>query len=334
MAVQPLTQLVEDANHLAAGDLAHAVRVNGRGLIGQIQQALNQMSVNLRTVVSDVRDEVEQLNTSVREIAEGNEDMSSRTETQASNLQQTAASMEQINSTAQASAASAQRGHALADTTTEITQHGNEAVQSVAQTMQGISHASSQINDIIQLIEGVAFQTNILALNAAVEAARAGDQGRGFAVVAAEVRALSQRTSAAAKEVKQLIGESAKRVSTGDAQAQVALERMNSALHAVAQVGMVLEEISTASGEQRLGIAQINAAITQMDSLTQQNAAMVEELAATARALQGQTNEVSNSMRLFRLKAGDHTLAQIDAVGLRRAGQQLALRHQREDDYH
>jgi aerotaxis receptor len=325
MTVQPLNKLVDDANHLAAGDLAHSVAVGARGLIGQIQQALNQMSVNLRTVVSDVRDEVEQLNTSVREIADGNENMSMRTESQASSLEQTAASMEQINSSAQLSSAAASRGHHLADDTTEITQHGNEAVQSVAITMTEISDSSGKINDIIHLIEGIAFQTNILALNAAVEAARAGDHGRGFAVVAAEVRALSQRTTTAAKEVKQLIGESAERVSTGDAQTQIALGRMGSALQAVRQVGSVLEEISTASSEQRLGISQINEAVTQMDSLTQQNAAMVEELAATTRSLQSQTNEVGNSMRLFRLKPGEKTVTQIDAVDLRRAGKQLMI---------
>jgi aerotaxis receptor len=319
MAVQPLAALVDDANHLASGDLAHAVAVNGRGYIGQLQQALNQMSVNLRTVVSDVRDEVEALNTSVREIADGNQDMSERTESQASSLEQTAASMEEINGTVQSSAASAARGFELASTTTQITQRSNDAVQSVAHTMQSIADASSKVTDIIHLIEGVAFQTNILALNAAVEAARAGDQGRGFAVVAAEVRALAQRTTAAAKEVKQLIGESAQRITAGGEQTQIALDRMESALQAVAKVSTVMEEISSASGEQTLGIAQINEAITQMDSLTQQNAAMVEELAATARSLQGQTAEVSNSMRLFRLKSGDLTVAQLDAVGLRRA---------------
>jgi aerotaxis receptor len=325
LAVQPLAALVEDANHLAAGDLAHAVKTGERGLIGQLQQALHQMSVNLRTVVSDVRAEIEELYQSVQEIADGNEDMSSRTESQASNLEQTAASMEEINSTVQASAASAARGHELADSTTHITQRSNEAVQSVAQTMQGISDSSGKITEIIHLIEGVAFQTNILALNAAVEAARAGDQGRGFAVVAAEVRALAQRTTAAAKEIKQLISESAQRVDTGGEQTRVALERMESALDAVSQVGTVLQEISTASAEQRLGISQIKEAITQMDGLTQQNAAMVEELAATARALQSQTNEVSNSMRLFRLRPGDLTLAQVDAVGLRRTGKNQML---------
>ncbi|RFO96695.1 chemotaxis protein [Rhodoferax lacus] len=318
MAVQPLMQVVDDANHLASGDLAHAVATGAGGFLGQLQQALNQMSVNLRTVVSDVRQEVDALNISVREIADGNEDLSSRTESQASSLQQTAASMEEINSTVQSSAASAMRGHELAGTTTHITQRSNEAVHAVAQSMQGIADSAGKINEIIQLIEGVAFQTNILALNAAVEAARAGDQGRGFAVVAAEVRALAQRTTAAAKDIRQLISESAQRVDTGDQQTKVALGRMESALQAVGKVSTVLEEISTASNEQQLGISQINEAITQMDSLTQQNAAMVEELAATARSMQGQAGEVSNSMRLFRLKAGDLTVAQTDAVGLRR----------------
>jgi aerotaxis receptor len=251
--------------------------------------------------------------------------MSSRTESQACSLQQTAASMEEINSTAMSSAASSVRGHELASTTTQITQSSNDSLQSVAQTMRGISESSGKINEIIQLIEGVAFQTNILALNAAVEAARAGDQGRGFAVVASEVRSLSQRTSAAAKEIKELIGESAQRVSSGNKQTQVALERMSSVLQAVGKVGSVLEEISCASNEQQLGIAQINQAISQMDGVTQQNAAMVEELAATARALQNQANEVSSSMRLFRLKAGEHTLSQVDAVELRRAGKQLVI---------
>jgi aerotaxis receptor len=325
MAVLPLSLLVDDANHLAAGDLTHVVDTGGRGFVGQLQQALKQMSVNLRTVVSDVRHEVEQLNLSVREIADGNEDMSSRTESQASSLEQTAASMEEINSTVKSSAASAARGHALSNETTDITQRSNQAVQSVAHSMQGISDSSGKITEIIQLIEGVAFQTNILALNAAVEAARAGDQGRGFAVVAAEVRALSQRTTAAAKEIKLLISESAERVSQGGAQTQIALERMRSALDAVSNVSAVLQEISTSSTEQQLGISQINEAITQMDSLTQQNAAMVEELAATARALQSQTNEVSNSMRLFRLRPGDQTVAQIDALALRRDGKNLML---------
>jgi aerotaxis receptor len=184
--------------------------------------------------------------------------------------------------------------------------------------MQEISNSSKKITDIIQLIEGVAFQTNILALNAAVEAARAGDMGRGFAVVATEVRALAQRTTAAAKEIKQLISASNERIEAGNGQTSIALERMNVALGAVDKVAAVLEEISSSSKEQTIGVAQINEAVAQMDTMTQQNAAMVEELAATAQSLSSQVKEVSDSMRLFRLKSGELTLSQTDAVGLRR----------------
>ena len=200
-----------------------------------------------------------------------------------------------------------------------------DAVQSVAHSMDDISKSSIRISEIIQLIEGVAFQTNILALNAAVEAARAGEQGRGFAVVAAEVRILAQRTTTAAKEIKQLINESNDRVHTGSAQSLVALERMKSAMEAVSDVSAVIDEISNTSSEQTLGISQINEAITQMDSITQQNAAMVEELAATASALTQQVVGVSNSMRLFRLKAGDSTLGQVDAVEMRRSNKRLLI---------
>ncbi len=318
LTVMPLESLVSDANHLAAGDLSHAVKTGSQGQIGQLQQALNQMSVNLRTVVSDVRQEVDQLAMSVQEIADGNQDLSERTESQASSLEETAASMEQIHGNIQHSAESAQRGSRLAEDTKEVTHRSNEAVASVAHSMQEISSASKKITDIIQLIEGVAFQTNILALNAAVEAARAGDMGRGFAVVAAEVRALAQRTTAAAKEVKQLITASNERIDAGNGQTTIALERMSVALGAVEKVAVVLEEISSSSNEQTLGVAQINEAVSQMDTMTQQNAAMVEELAATAQSLSGQVKEVSNSMRLFRLKSGELTVSQTDAVGLRR----------------
>jgi aerotaxis receptor len=325
LAIQPLQSLVFDANRLGSGDLSHDVEVGSDGLIGQLQQALTQVSVNLRTVVGDVREEVFQLGNAVREIAEGNLDMSSRTESQASSLEKTAASMEEINGTVQISAASAVRGAKLASETAEVTERSNEAVTSVAETMRGITESSKQIGDIIQLIEGVAFQTNILALNAAVEAARAGEAGRGFAVVATEVRALAQRTATAARDIKLLITESAGRISTGSEQTNRALERMQAALQAVGQVTTVLGEISASATEQQIGISQINEAVNHMDSMTQQNAAMVEELAATAKSLQGQVEGVSNSMRLFRLAAGELTLSQMDAVGLRRANKELEL---------
>jgi len=325
LTIRPLNALLEDANHLAAGDLSHLIKQGGAGLVGQLQQALNQMSVNLRTVVSDVRDEINQLSLAVQEIADGNQDLSSRTESQASSLEQTAASMEQINGTVQQSAQSASRGSQLAQQTTHVATRSNEAVLSVSQTMEGIAQSSHKITEIIQLIEGVAFQTNILALNAAVEAARAGDQGRGFAVVAAEVRALAQRTAAAAKEIRLLITESGERIAAGESQTKVALERMSSALDSVGKVSTVLDEISHSSSEQTLGISQINEAIVQMDSITQQNAAMVEELAATAKSLHYQVEGVSNSMKLFRLRHGDETLSQMDAVSLRRVGKSIVV---------
>jgi aerotaxis receptor len=322
LTVKPLESLVSDANHLAAGDLSHKVKTGNQGQIGKLQQALNQMSVNLRTVVSDVRQEMDQLGVSVHEIAVGNQDLSERTESQASSLEETAASMEQIHGNIQQSAESAERGYRLANDTKEVTHRSNEAVTSVAVSMQGISNSSKKITEIIQLIEGVAFQTNILALNAAVEAARAGDQGRGFAVVATEVRALAQRTTAAAKEIRQLITASNERIDAGNTQASIALERMDVARGAVDKVAVVLEEISSASKEQSLGVAQINEAVTQMDTMTQQNAAMVEELAATAKSLSDQVQEVSSSMRLFRLKPSELTVSQMDAVGLRRGQMQ------------
>ena len=324
-SIRPLSTVLNDAYHLAAGDLSHNVDVSGAGQIAQLQQALTQMSVNLRTVVNDVRTEIDQVSLAVREIADGNHDLSARTESQASSLEQTAASMQEINETVRNSADSAFKGAKMAEDTKQVTSLSNESVNAVAQAMEGIADSSRKITDIIHLIEGVAFQTNILALNAAVEAARAGEQGRGFAVVASEVRALAQRTTTAAKEIKELITESSTRIETGNKETHTARERMGAALQAVGSVTTVLEEIRNASSEQQTGISQVNEAVTQMDSITQQNAAMVEELAATANSLSHQVQSVSNAMRMFRLKRGEVTLSQIDAVNLRRANKQDLL---------
>jgi aerotaxis receptor len=318
LTILPVRRLVADANRLASGDLSHTVSTGARGAVGELQQALQQMSLNLRTVVADVRQEVEHLSTAVTQIAAGNQDLASRTESQASSLEQTTASMEEINGTVQHSADAALQGAQLAQKTSHITQRSNEAVLAVTATMDGIAESSSRIGEIIHLIEGVAFQTNMLALNAAVEAARAGEAGRGFAVVASEVRSLAHRTSEAAREIKQLIQESAARVREGGERTDEARARMQEAIAAVQKVSGVLDTISSASREQQQGIGQINEAVAHMDSITQQNAAMVEELASTARSLSAQAQGVSHSMRLFRLRRGEHTLTDLDAVALRR----------------
>jgi aerotaxis receptor len=317
-ALGGIAPTLADAYRMASGDFSQPVTEGAEGQVGEIQQALRQLSVNLRAVVRDTRSEVGRVEAASREIAAGAVDLSGRTESQAGSLEQTAASMEEINSTVQNSAAAAEEGAQLATQTTEVSQRSHAAVQAVAATMGGIAESSRRIGEIVHVIEGVAFQTNILALNAAVEAARAGEQGRGFAVVAAEVRSLAQRTTVAAKEIRQLIAESAERVDVGSQRSAEAQARMGEALAAVDRVGHTLAAISTAAAEQQNGIAQINEAVSHMDGLTQQNAALVEELAASSTGLSAQVESVNNSMRLFRLEPGDVTVAERDAVSLRR----------------
>jgi aerotaxis receptor len=313
-----LRKLLEDSRRLGTGDLAHKVTLNTNGLTGDLQKALKQLQLNIRTVVSDAQTDVDGLKNFIDSIAKGNLELSARTEAQASSLEQTAASIEQINGTVSQSASSAQRGADIASTTSAVAAKSNDAVQAVAQTMGSISESSKRIGEIIQVVEGVAFQTNILALNAAVDAARAGESGRGFAVVATEVRSLAHRTTEAAKEIKQLIQESAERVNRGEAEAVQAKASVSSALASVDEVSLVLSDISRAATEQKAGISQINQAVVHLDQITQQNAAMVEELASSARALQTQVDAVSISTRLFRLRPGDKTVSQLDAVELRK----------------
>jgi aerotaxis receptor len=315
----PLHGVLTAAQRLGSGDLATPIQTGAAGMAGELQQSLMQLSVNLRTVVADTRTQIDNLRNASNEIAAGNQDLSERTESQASSLEETAASMEQINTTVRQSADSAVAGVELASHTATATGRSDEAVEAVAKTMEGIAASSRQIEEIIRTVEGVAFQTNILALNAAVEAARAGEAGRGFAVVASEVRALAQRSSTAAREIAQLIRQSSERVSEGSERAGQARDRMREVRRQVTEVHATLEGISQSAREQQAGISQVNEAVAHMDSITQQNAAMVEELAAAAKSLDTQVEEVDRSMRLFRLRSGDASVADVDAVALRRA---------------
>ncbi len=316
--IKPLRGLLDTANLLASGDLTRFFQASGHGEVAQIQLALAQLNVSVRTVVRDVRHEVANLLGSTQEIAAGNEDLAARTDAQASSLEQTAAAMDQINSTIQNASGLAEEGANVARESSAIAQHSHEAVRGVVEAMQEITGASQRIADIISMIEGIAFQTNILALNAAVEAARAGEQGRGFAVVAAEVRSLAQRSAAAAKEIRELIQSSTEAVKRGSDRADNARSRMDEAMKSVGRVTSLLEQINHASKEQAIGVNQINDAVVHLDTITQQNAAMVEELAASAGALSSQVGMVHNTIRVFRLTDKDKTLAEEDAVELRK----------------
>ena len=300
---------IRSSDAMAAGDLATPVKVGGLREVATMLQALQSMQQNLVHVVAKVRQGSESLSLASAEISQGNNDLSARTEEQASALEQTAASMEQLSSTVQHNADSARQANQLVIEASHVAVQGGAVVGEVVQTMRGINQASHQINDIISVIDGIAFQTNILALNAAVEAARAGEQGRGFAVVASEVRSLAGRSAAAAKEIKALIDDSASKVSAGTALVGEAGKTMQDVVSSIQRVTDIMGEITAASQEQTAGIEQVNQAVVQMDQVTQQNAALVEEAAAASQSLQEQASTLARTVSAFKLQSGSHYAA-------------------------
>ncbi|OWQ93537.1 hypothetical protein CDN99_03485 [Roseateles aquatilis] len=297
----PLAQAVSTTQRIARQDLSESVDVHGTDETAVMMRGVQGMQTSIRDVVSGVRNATDSIATASREVAAGAHDLSHRTEQAASNLQETASAMEELTASVQHNADSARQANALAEEAADVAGRGVSVVGEVVQTMGRISASSARIGDIIGTIDGIAFQTNILALNAAVEAARAGEQGRGFAVVASEVRSLAQRSAEAAKEIKQLITESGESVANGAALVERAGQTMHEISDSISRVSRIVAEISHATVEQSGGINQIGTAISQLDQMTQQNAALVEESAAAAQSLQHQADELSQSVAVFKL---------------------------------
>ncbi|WMW80005.1 methyl-accepting chemotaxis protein [Undibacterium cyanobacteriorum] len=297
----PLQEAVELAESIAHGDLTKTVVPSSTCEIGQLTQALAEMNASLLKVVGEVRTGTDQINDAAAAIANGNLDLSQRTEEQASSLEETASSMEEITSTIKHNSDNARQANILSQSATAVAEKGGSVVSEVVTTMNSINESSRKIVDIISVIDGIAFQTNILALNAAVEAARAGEQGRGFAVVASEVRSLAQRSASAAKEIKELINDSVEKVSQGSRLVDTAGSTMQEVVESVKRVSDMISEITAAGQEQSSGVDQINNAIMQMDSVTQQNAALVEEAAAAAATLQEQAENLVKVVSVFKL---------------------------------
>jgi methyl-accepting chemotaxis protein len=312
---QPLNDTMAFAERMAAGDLTATLNNDRGDEFGAMTRALSSMRDRLVSVVADVKRGTENITVAAREISTGNNDLSSRTEQTASSLQQTAASMEQMSGAIKQSADSARVANQLADVAGQSAQKGGSVVNQVVSTMEEINQASRKINDIIGVIDGIAFQTNILALNAAVEAARAGEQGRGFAVVAGEVRNLAQRSAQAAKEIKGLIGASVDKVTVGTELVNQAGQTMSEIVENVVRVRDIIGEIASASGEQAEGVNQINAAVSNLDQMTQQNAALVEESAAAASSMNDQAARLVEVVRIFRLD-GAATSSSIAALSM------------------
>ena len=302
--IKPLNDNIQHIQHIAQGDLTQTIAIEGRNEMSQLASSLHEMQQSLVRTVSNVRDGSDAIFTGASEISAGNNDLSARTEEQAASLEQTAASMEQLTATVKQNAENARQASQLALSASETAQKGGNVVEGVVRTMSDISGSSKKIADIISVIDGIAFQTNILALNAAVEAARAGEQGRGFAVVAGEVRSLAQRSAQAAKEIKGLIEDSVNRVNSGSQLVGTAGETMSEIVSAVTRVTDIMGEIASASDEQSRGIDQVGQAVTEMDRVTQQNASLVEESAAAAASLEEQASRLSQSVAVFRVPRG------------------------------
>ncbi|PPT27088.1 methyl-accepting chemotaxis protein [Xanthomonas arboricola] len=305
--LQSLSTLLQS---IAAGDLTARMSGDFRGVFAQMRDDANATATQLAEIVSGIKASAVSIKGAASEIAAGNQDLSQRTEQQAANLEETAASMEELTSTVKQNAESARQANQLAIGAAGVASQGGEIVSKVVETMSGIEASSKKIADIISVIDGISFQTNILALNAAVEAARAGEQGRGFAVVASEVRTLAQRSSAAAREIKGLIDDSVQRVSEGSVLVHSAGKTMGEIVSSVQRVTDIMGEISAASQEQSSGIEQVNQTVTQMDETTQQNAALVEEATAAARALEDQATQLTDAVAVFKTDAG-HALAPV-----------------------
>ncbi|VVE17294.1 methyl-accepting chemotaxis protein [Pandoraea terrigena] len=301
--VGPIDDAIKHFEKIAGGDLTQRIDVWNDTETGRLFKGVKHMQDSLVRTVTEVRTGTESITSAAQQIAAGNTDLSARTEQQAASLEETASSMEQLTATVKQNADNARQASQLAVNASDIAARGGEVVGRVVGTMQGISTSSNKIVDIISVIDGIAFQTNILALNAAVEAARAGEQGRGFAVVAGEVRTLAQRSAAAAKEIKELIEDSSHKVQDGSALVEQAGQTMEEIVQAVKRVTDIMGEISAASSEQSGGIEQVNRAVTQMDEVTQQNAALVEEAAAAAGSLEEQANRLKTVVSVFRLDA-------------------------------
>jgi methyl-accepting chemotaxis protein len=323
---RPLARAVDVARTVAAGDLTSSIDVSSNDETGQLLAALKEMNASLRNIVGQVRSGSDTITTASSEIAMGTLDLSARTEQQASSLEETASSMEELTSTVRQNSENAQQANQMAMTASDVARRGGAVIAEVVTTMGAIKDSADKIVDIIGVIDGIAFQTNILALNAAVEAARAGEQGRGFAVVASEVRTLAQRSANAAKEIKALIDTSVANVGEGSRQVAQAGSTMEEIVTSVLRVTDIMGDITTAGREQEMGISQINQAVSEMDTVTQQNAALVEEAAAAAQSLQEQSVHLAEVVSVFRLDgAADARQPERRARQEPRAARALAL---------